>query len=114
LIHEIQFARLRLDRQPRAGRGHSLASVPVKTREERRIREESSMATTLSSASSAHHTQFESAIPEPFATLSEQASAASESAILRAITVMIVGGIVLLGSITVWLCYGMLHYQNCL
>ena len=72
------------------------------------------MATTLSTPSSAHPNHIDFAAPEQAVTSPEQASAASEAAILRAITVMVIGGVVLLGSISVWLWYGMHHYQNCL
>ena len=75
------------------------------------------MATTFGASSPAQsqsqRTQFHVAAAEDFTTAAEQADAVSEAAILRTVTVLIVGGIVLLGTIGAWVCYGAHQYQNC-
>jgi hypothetical protein len=74
----------------------------------------SSPSPALSTASRAQHTQFAIATPEQDVMSFEQRDASAESAILRAATISIVSGAILLGSISMWLWYGMHHYQNCL
>lgn len=73
------------------------------------------MATILSAPSPTQYPEFEIAAPEQQPAMSfEQADASAELAILKAAMISLVGGAVLLGSISWWLWYGLHHYQNCL
>jgi len=75
------------------------------------------MATVLSAPSPVHYTQVDIAKHEEAVTSPAQASldsSSSERAIRNASIVAIVFCATLLGTIGVWLWYGMQHYQNCL
>jgi hypothetical protein len=87
------------------------------TRIEKRIREEPKMATVFSTPAPAHHTPFDHAAREEAVKTPERAgmdSSPSEKAIKNASIVAIVFCVTLLGTISLWLWYGMNHYQNCL
>jgi len=62
-----------------------------------------------------HHTEF-AVVHEPVAAPQEQAVYVSPYAkTLKIWTIsLLTFGVVLLGSISLWLWYGMHHYQNCL
>ena len=75
------------------------------------------MATVLSTLSPAQHTASDFATPEIAVAASEQVSfdsSSSEKAIKNASIVAIVFCVTLLGTISLWLWYGMHQYQNCL
>jgi hypothetical protein len=108
------IVRLRLRRAAARRPGSVPAPTPPKTRSEKLIWEETKVATISSTPSPVQHNQFAIATPEQPVMSPEQMDASAESAILRAATISIIGGAVLLGSISMWLWYGLHHYQNCL